>query len=167
MPAPIDEVRRLAGPMLVHVERSGMSLICTDARRPDNPIVFINEAFTTLTGYQPSEVLGRNCRFLQGPKTDPATTHRIAAAVETGTQVEAEILNYRRDGTAFWNALFIAPVRDQTGRLAYFLSTQMDVTTARDAVIVGKMVRPNEEALSEGNERLRVALSLAGITAAW
>jgi PAS domain S-box-containing protein len=167
MPAPIDEVRRLAGPMLAHVERSGMSLVRTDARRPDNPIVYVNEAFTTLTGYQPGEVLGRNCRFLQGPRTDPATTHRVAAAVETGTQVEAEILNYRRDGTAFWNALFIAPVRDQNGRLAYFLSTQMDVTAARDAVIVGKMVRPNEEALSEVNERLRVALSLAGITAAW
>jgi PAS domain S-box-containing protein len=166
-PAPIDEIRRLAGPMLAHVERSGMSLICTDARRRDNPIVFVNEAFTALTGYRASEALGRNCRFLQGAKTDPATTHRVAAAVESGSQVEAEILNYRRDGSAFWNALFIAPVRDQEGRLAYFLSTQMDVTAARDAVIMGKMVRHNEDALSEVNERLRLALSLAGISAAW
>ena len=167
MLAPIDEVRRLAGPMLAHVERSGMSLICTDARRPDNPIVFVNDGFTTLTGYEASEVIGRNCRFLQGPRTDPATTHRVAAAVEAGSQVEAEILNYRRDGSAFWNALFIAPVRDQDGRLAYFLSTQMDVTAARDAVIMGKIVRPNDDALSEVNERLRIALSLAGISAAW
>ncbi len=163
----IDEVRRLAGPMLAHIERSGMSLICTDARQPDNPIVFVNDAFTRLTGYRADEVVGRNCRFLQGAKSDPATTHRIATAVRSGSQVEAEILNYRRDGSAFWSGLFIAPVRDKAGRLAYFLSTQADVTATRDAVIVGRLAQPNEEQLAEVNERLRVALSAAGIAAAW
>ena len=112
---------------------SRMPMVLSDPNRPDNPIVFANDAFLSLTGYDRAEVVGRNCRFLQGPETDPETVERIRHAVRTRTDIATEMLNYRRDGTAFWNALFISPVLDRDGRLAFFFASQLDVSRRRDA----------------------------------
>jgi PAS domain S-box-containing protein len=87
-------------------------------RRPsaDNPIIFANDAFLALTGYRRDEVIGRNCRFLQGPDTDPAAIETMRRAVADGEDVTLDILNYRKDGTTFWNALYLSPVRGKTAR---------------------------------------------------
>lgn len=113
------------------VEMTRMPMILTDPRQPDNPIAFANKAFLDLTGYEEDEVLGRNCRFLQGPQTDRETVAELRDAVAEVSSISVEILNYRRDGTPFWNAVFIGPVYDRSGELLYFFASQLDVTRRR------------------------------------
>ena len=115
-------------PSAAAVRATRMPMIVTDPRRPDNPIVFANAAFLTLTGYAQDEVMGRNCRFLQGRDTDPATVSTIRAAVEAEHDVSVDILNYRKDGTPFWNALYLSPVRTASGEVQFFFASQMDIT---------------------------------------
>jgi PAS domain S-box-containing protein len=114
------------------IEMTRMPMILTDPNQHDNPIVFANKAFLDLTGYEENEILGRNCRFLQGAMTDRETVAEIRKAVMEGASVAAEILNYKRDGTPFWNALFVGPVYDSEGRLAYQFASQLDVTRRRN-----------------------------------
>lgn len=111
------------------------AMLITDPRRDDNPIVFVNDAFVTLTGYSWDEAVGRNCRFLQGPETDRETVARIRRAVGAGEGVEADILNYRRDGAPFWNALAVSPVRDGSGGLVAFFASLLDATDKKRAEI--------------------------------
>jgi PAS domain S-box-containing protein len=110
-----------------------LPMLVTDPNLPDNPVAFANHAFCALTGYAPDELIGRNCRFLQGSDTDPATVARIRAAVQERHDVTVEILNYRRDGSPFWNALAISPVFAADGRLQYFFASQLDVSRRREA----------------------------------
>jgi PAS domain S-box-containing protein len=100
----------------------------TDPREPDNPLVWVNPSFTRVTGYEHDEVVGRNCRFLQGPATDPAAVDEIRAAIRERRTVTTTMLNYRKDGTAFWNQLSINPVFDGSGDLMSFVGVQTDVT---------------------------------------
>ena len=102
-------------------------MLLTDARVPDNPITWANDAFLQLTGYALEELQGRNCRLLQGEDTDRAEVARIRAALSSGEPICAELLNYRKDGTPFWNAMTITPVRDADG-VAYFYAAQSDMT---------------------------------------
>jgi PAS domain S-box-containing protein len=90
-------------------------MLITDAGEPDHPIVFVNDAFCRMTGYARADIIGRNCRFLQGADKDPITVAAIRTAIALGRSVEADILNYRRNGEPFWNRLLILPVRDETG----------------------------------------------------
>ncbi len=123
---PID--RGTAGELLfTAVAAAGLPMVLTDPTAPDNPIVQANAAFLQLTGYGPDEILGRNCRLLQGRGTDRAAAAAIGRAVASGRGTSVDILNYRRDGTAFWNALTISPIADATGRLRYFLGIQQDI----------------------------------------
>jgi PAS domain S-box-containing protein len=115
------------------VEMTRMPMIVTDPRQHDNPIVFSNQAFIRMTGYSQAELLGRNCRFLQGPDTDRETVAEIRHAIETRREIATEILNYRKNGSTFWNALFISPIFDPTGKLIYFFASQLDVSRRRDA----------------------------------
>ena len=108
-------------------------MILTDPRQNDNPIVFANKAFLDLTGYEESEIVGRNCRFLQGADTDRGAVSDLREAVKHREAISLEILNYKRDGTAFWNAVFIAPVFDDHGELIYFFASQLDVTRRRSS----------------------------------
>ncbi len=115
--------------MLAAVARSSATgVVVSDARVPDQPIVFVNPAFAEITGYSFNECLGRNCRFLQGPETDPETVRRIGVAVRAGRPVQAEILNYRKDGQPFWNQMRIDPVFDAAGALTHFVGIQVDIT---------------------------------------
>ena len=115
------------------VVAAGLSFTISDPRLPDNPLVFVNPAFERTTGYSREEVQGRNCRFLQGPDTDPAAVQRIREALVSEEHRTITLLNYRKDGTAFWNELSISPVCDAAGELTHFVGIQSDVT-ARVAV---------------------------------
>lgn len=110
------------------VEMTRMPMVVTDPRQPDNPIVFTNGAFLDLTGYTQEQVIGRNCRFLQGPDTDQETVAEIRLAVQEQRAVAVDILNYKADGRPFWNGLFLGPVFDQDGELLYFFASQIDIT---------------------------------------
>ncbi len=123
-------------------------MIITKPREADNPIVFANDAFCNLTGYAREEVLGHNCRFLQGPESDAAAVDRIRAAVNAAEPIEIDIRNHRKDGSLFWNRLLVAPVRD-AGGVAYFFASQFDVTLERENLAA----RTRE--LAEAQERLR------------
>jgi len=115
-------------PFAAAIRGTRMSIVVTDARQQDEPIVFANDAFLKLTGYVRDEVLGRNCRFLQGPGTDPAQIAKIREALAAGRDVNVEMLNYHKDGTPFWNALYLSPVRDDSGEVVYHFGSQFDVT---------------------------------------
>ncbi|MFC7690909.1 PAS domain-containing protein [Paeniroseomonas aquatica] len=99
LPIGIEDLRPLAGAMFLALERSGLAMVVAAADAPDLPIVFTNAAFTRLTGYAAAEVAGRNCRLLQGPGTDRTTVARVRLALRAGQPAEAEMLNYRQDGT--------------------------------------------------------------------
>ena len=115
-------------PFAAAIRATRMSMIITDPRQPDNPIVFANRAFQRLSGYPLAEIMGRNCRFLQGPGTDGAAVTRIREALEARQDINLDILNYRKDGTPFWNALYISPVINEAGELLFFFASQIDVT---------------------------------------
>lgn len=109
-------------------ERTRMPMIVADARQPDYPIVLANKAFLALTGYDAEEILGRNCRFLQGEATSAAAVAEVRSAVAEGRETTVELLNYRKDGSAFWNQLYLSPILDDEGDVAYFFASQIDVT---------------------------------------
>jgi PAS domain S-box-containing protein len=109
------------------VEVSPESIILTDPNQPDNPIIYANAAFSRLTGYTMAEILGRNCRFLQGPESEPEVVRRMRGSVLIGTESRHIITNYRKDGSTFRNELLISPVHDKQGRLRYFMGIQHEV----------------------------------------
>ena len=115
-------------PFAAAIRATRMAMIVTDARQADNPIIFANDAFLALTGYRRDEVIGRNCRFLQGPDTDPAVVSRLRDAVASGEDIAVDILNYRKDGSSFWNALYLSPVRGKAGEIAFFFASQLNVS---------------------------------------
>ncbi|RUZ75852.1 PAS domain-containing protein [Mesorhizobium sp. M7A.F.Ca.US.006.01.1.1] len=120
-------------PFAAAIRATRMSMIITDPRQQDNPIVFANDAFLRLTGYERHEVLGKNCRFLQGPKTDKAAVEQIRVAIEEETDVSVDILNYRKGGSTFWNALYISPVSNDKGELQFFFASQLDVSDRKQS----------------------------------
>ncbi len=113
------------------IRAATQGLLITDACKLDHPIVYVSPGFERMTGYSSEEVLGRNCRLLQGKDTDPGEVSRIHKAVETGESCSVELLNYRKDGSQFWNELSISPVRDAAGGLTHFVGVQADVTARR------------------------------------
>ncbi len=115
------------------VRMSPVPMCLSDPNRPDNPLMFVNRAFEDLTGYPEEEILGRNCRFLQGPNTDPAVAAEVGRAVAAKVDVSVEFYNYRKDGSGFWNALYLSPVLSDAGDLLYFFGSQLDVTKRRQA----------------------------------
>jgi two-component system, cell cycle sensor histidine kinase and response regulator CckA len=113
------------------IQAVALGLLITDPRSPDNPIVYASPGFSRLTGYTAEESLGRNCRFLGGKGTDPAATAKLRDAVREGRACTVELLNYRKDGTSFWNLLAVSPVTDAEGTLTHFVGVQTDVTERR------------------------------------
>jgi sigma-B regulation protein RsbU (phosphoserine phosphatase) len=122
-----------------------------DARLPDRPLIYANEGFERMTGYSAADVMGRNCRFLQGPDTDPGAMAEIRSALAECRECVVEILNYRKDGTTFWNRLSITPVKDGAGEVTHFIGVQSDVTARRVA----------EDGLRRSKEALEHDLRLA------
>lgn len=120
-------------PFAAAVRSTRMPMAITDPAQPDNPIVFVNKAFQLLIGYSRDECIGKNCRFLQGPKTDPHAVAKVRSAVETGDDIAIDLLNYKKDGTTFWNALYLSPVRGADGSVQFFFASQLDVTERVEA----------------------------------
>lgn len=115
------------------MDEASIGIVITDPARPDNPIQYVNDGFERQTGYDESEVVGRNCRLLQGAETDPETVAEMRAAIDEERPVSVEVVNYRKDGTRFWNQVEITPVRDDTGAVTHFIGFQRDVTERKEA----------------------------------
>uniref|UniRef100_A0A126WXU9 non-specific serine/threonine protein kinase n=1 Tax=Austrobaileya scandens TaxID=13351 RepID=A0A126WXU9_9MAGN len=108
------------------LERIEKNFVITDPRLPDNPIIFASDSFLELTEYTREEILGRNCRFLQGPETDKGTVSQIRDAIMEQREVTVQLINYAKSGRKFWNLFHLQPMRDQKGELQYFIGVQLD-----------------------------------------
>uniref|UniRef100_A0A126X2Y3 non-specific serine/threonine protein kinase n=1 Tax=Goodyera pubescens TaxID=78780 RepID=A0A126X2Y3_GOOPU len=108
------------------LERIEKNFVITDPRLPDNPIIFASDSFLDLTEYSREEILGRNCRFLQGPETDKATVSKIRDAIREQRETTVQLINYTKNGKKFWNIFHLQPMRDQKGELQYFIGVQLD-----------------------------------------
>ncbi len=128
----------------LNVASEGITI--ADMRLPDEPLIYINEGFERLTGYSAESLIGKNCRFLQGKDTDPATVKQIREALASGTECTVEILNYAKSGEPFWNRLSLTPIKDSAGEVTHFIGVQSDFTKRRNA----------EEALREANQQLEI-----------
>jgi PAS domain S-box-containing protein len=125
----VKEIMGNNAPVMTELLQGLAEVYClTDPSLPDHPIVYASEEFYRTTGYGPQHVIGRNCRFLQGPKTSLSTIRRLSNALATGTEICETIVNYRRDGSPFINLLMMAPLYDNQARIRYFIGCQIDVT---------------------------------------
>jgi PAS domain S-box-containing protein len=113
------------------MDAAPIGITITDPTRPDNPTVYANAAFERITGYEREEILGRNMRFLQGPATDDEAVETLREGIASREQTSATLVNYRADGTQFWNRVDIAPVHDETGTLVNYVGFQTDVSDER------------------------------------
>lgn len=127
--------------LFASIELSPIATVITNPRLPDNPVMAANPAFCALTGYDIDEIVGRNCRFLAGPTTEPHLTERIRQAIRNPGASLTELINYRKDGTRFRNAVLIAPILDEAGEVEWFLGSQVDVSAAADAPLVIRQQR--------------------------
>jgi len=139
---------------------AGLSFTISDPHLDDNPLVWANPAFLAMTGYDEGEVLGRNCRFLQGPDTDPTAVETLSAGLRERRPAQVTLLNYRKDGAAFWNEVTISPVFDGLGRLTHFVGVQADVTTRVEAQLLREELLRAERAARAEAERVQERLRL-------
>lgn len=126
------------------MDEAPVGITISDPDQPDNPLIYVNDAFERLTGYPAAEVLGRNCRFLQGRRSDPEAVAELRRAIDAAEPVTVELVNYRRDGEAFWNEVTVAPLRDGDGEVTNYVGFQVDVTRRKEAQL----------ALADERERL-------------
>jgi diguanylate cyclase (GGDEF)-like protein/PAS domain S-box-containing protein len=153
-PVRLGNVARFQSNVVMDEYSALMSASCAimiaGACKPGNPITFVNQAFCELTGYSASEAIGRNCRFLQGPKTDVREVARIRRALRDEVSVRCELLNYKKSGEAFWNELSIDPIKDAEGRLIGFVGVQRDATAAYKAMETCADIEQMLTGISEG-----------------
>jgi PAS domain S-box-containing protein len=109
------------------IAESPIASVISNPRLKDNPIIACNDAFISLTGYSADQIIGRNCRFLAGPATEPWLTETIRSGVRKHRPVLVEILNYKYDGSPFRNAVLVAPIFDEAGELEFFLGSQVEL----------------------------------------
>ena len=130
--------------LFASISLSPIATVITNPRLEDNPVVAANNAFCVLTGYDHSEIIGRNCRFLAGPKTEPHLSEQIRSAIRSRAASLTELVNYRKDGTRFRNAVLIAPILGDDGSPVWFLGSQIDVSKPEDAPLVIRQQRARE-----------------------
>ncbi|MCB2072382.1 MAG: PAS domain-containing protein [Novosphingobium sp.] len=128
------------------IASSAIAAVVSNPRLPDNPIVACNDAFVALTGYDREEIIGHNCRFLSGPDTEPWLTEALRTGIRMQRPTMVEILNYRKDGTPFRNAVMVAPIFDAAGELEYFLGSQVEISDEK--------VRANDERRGDAYDRI-------------
>lgn len=148
-----DRVARL-------IADSPIASVISNPRLPDNPIVACNALFCDLTQYGPDDIIGRNCRFLSGPGTEPWLSESIREGVRDHRPVLVEILNYKRDGTPFRNAVLVAPMFDEDGRLEYFLGSQVELADSAPGPSTSRRIHA-AEMVKRLSERQRQVLTLA------
>jgi len=139
---------------------SPVATVVTNPRRPDNPIEVANQPFLALTGYGEQDVVGRNCRFLAGGGTEPWVTAQLVAGIHERRPVLVEILNYRKDGSAFRNGVMVTPLFDANGDLEYFLGSQVELGD-REGLLASRRARSAEwvKALSKRQREILAAMS--------
>jgi len=139
---------------------SAEGIVIVDARMRDMPLIYVNEGFERLTGYPAAEVMGKNCRFLQGPDTDPVSLQRLRSALRENRECTVLLLNNRKDGSTFWNRLSITPIRDSAGQVTHFIGVQSDVTAEQNAL---QALEKSNQQLEEANRGLREDLEAAAL----
>jgi PAS domain S-box-containing protein len=153
----ISELKKTEEQLLlksVAIESANDGIVLTDPTLPDNPIVYVSQGFLKLTGYTQSEVMGRNCRFMQGPDTDKEVVTKIREAIKNEASFDGELVNYTKLGRRWYNRLKLAPVRSQEGKLIRYVGVQLDVTAAKKLEIERKKAFEKEMAARQEVERL-------------
>lgn len=142
-------------------------VVITDPGQPDNPIVFVNPAFTAITGYSSKDACGRNCRFLQGVDTNPLIVAEMRAAIAAGEPFRGLVQNYRKDGSTFSNGLVITPVHDGGGKLLHFVGLMNDVTSSREQLraLAARLTQVREDERTQISREIHDVLgqSLTGL----
>lgn len=139
------------------IENSPIASVVSNPRLPDNPLVAVNDAFVELTGYDRKDIVGRNCRFLAGEATEPWLSEEIRKGVKRRSSVLVEILNYKKDGTPFQNAVLVAPLFDDEGDLEYFLGSQVELESGAPNLAQARRIRA-VEIVKELSKRQREVL---------
>ena len=143
------------------IDTSPVASVVSDPRLPDNPIIACNQPFMELTGYDESEIIGRNCRFLAGPGTEPWLTEAIRQGVRERKPVMVEILNYKKDGTPFRNAVVVAPIFDDDGELSYFFGSQVELAEDAQGPSLTRRIRAAEKIKDLSKRQLEVLQMVA------
>ncbi|BCM82819.1 PAS domain-containing protein [Methylobacterium indicum] len=164
--AELTRVGASTDPFAAAVRATRMPMLVTDPHQADNPIVFVNDAFSKLTGYTRDEILGRNCRFLQGPETNRDDVAKVRDAIERRVSIEIDLQNYKKSGETFWNRLLVSPVFDDEGQLTYYFASQFDVTLERERLVrlqrdrdaLEQQIERRSQALRRSEERLHFIL---------
>ena len=143
------------------LDLAGIGFVLTDPRLDDDPIVYANRAFLDMTGYASwRRCSGRNCRFLQGPDSDPDAVAELRRGEHRQRPLTVELLNYRKDSTPFWNRVHISPIRDARGEVVRFVGVQVDVTTHRAPRVAAEAAQRRSSFLAEASPRLDSSLDL-------
>lgn len=143
------------------IQSSAIAAVISNPRLRDNPIVECNDAFTELVGYGQNEILGRNCRFLTGPETERELSERLRRGIRDQRPTMVEILNYKKDGTKFRNAVLVAPIFDDEGRLQYFLGSQSELAEGDAASAAARRQRATARIESLTPRQREVVIRLA------
>jgi PAS domain S-box-containing protein len=151
--ADVESFRRDLGPFVVAAETTRMAMVFTDATKPDNPIIFANDSFLSLTGYDREEVLGKSFNFLMAHGDDAEVPTRIKAEFEGLSSSGTEVLCCRKDGGEFWTGVFISPVRDEGGDIVQYFASFVDLTKHKEDEAQSKML------IDELNHRVKNTLS--------
>ncbi|QDV40273.1 Sensor protein TorS [Stieleria neptunia] len=146
------------------IDAASNGILIVDAQKDDMPIVYANQGFQQLTGFDPTDVKGRNCRFLQGPETDPADIQQIRDAIKNQESCRITLLNYRRDNTQFYNELVITPIFDADGQLTHYVGVQSDVT---DMVEASQSLKRSELEYRSTFENAAIGIAHVGLEGEW
>ena len=146
------------------VAASSNGIVITDPKAPDDPIVYVNPAFERISGYPMDEVLGQNCRFLQGEDRDQSALDELRVALREERESRVVLKNYRKDGTPFWNELYVSPVHDEEGTLINFVGVQNDITERRR---IQQTLRESEERFRATFEHAAIGAAQVGIDGRW
>jgi PAS domain S-box-containing protein len=130
------QTKRRQHPVLDSIRHSPIATVVSDPLQPDNPLIAVNAAFCALTGYSEAESLGRNCRFLRGPDTENTQSDKLRGAIHARRPALAELINYRKDGSPFRNAVMIAPLFDDNGMVEFFVGSQIEVLPEEESIAV-------------------------------
>jgi len=149
----VEDLRQEGGPFVVAAEETRMPMVFMDAKEPENPIIFANDAFLKLTGYAREEVLGHSFNFLLAQGADPRTLELVEAAFEVSDDHSSEVRYRRKDGSEFWAALFISPVRDENGDIVEHFASFIDLTRHKEEQAQSRML------IDELNHRVKNTLT--------
>lgn len=151
--AEVESFRKDLGPFVVAAETTRMAMVFTDATEPDNPIIFVNDSFLSLTGYNREEVLGKSLNFLMANGSDAEALKRIKVEFEGSSSSGTEVLYRRKDCSEFWAALFVSPVRDAAGDVVQYFASLVDLSKHKEDAVRSRML------IDELNHRVKNTLS--------